>query len=80
MTAKEKLRQVVDELSEPEAERALAFIADRRDRDRDPVIAFFEDAPEDDEPTTPEEDRLAAEAWEQRHDSVPLHEFMREFE
>jgi hypothetical protein len=78
MTAKEKLHQVIDALTELEAERMLDVIARRRERD--PVIAAFEDAPIDDEPTTPEEDRIAAEAWEQRHDSVPLEEFMREFD
>ena len=76
MTAKEKLRQTVEELTELEAERALAFIARRRDSD--PVLEFFENAPIDDEPTTPEEDRSAAEAWEQRHDSISLEEFERE--
>ena len=43
------------------------------------MIAAFEDAPDDDEPTTPEEDRSAAAAWTQRHDSVSLDEFRREF-
>ena len=76
MTAKEKLRQAVDELTEPEAERMLEIIA--RQRERDPVIAAFEDAPIDDEPTTPEEDRSTAEAWEQRHDSVSIDELERE--
>jgi hypothetical protein len=78
LTAKEKLHQVVDELSELEAERTLAFIADRRERD--PVVAAFEDAREDDEPLTPEERTSLDEAWAQRHDSVPLDEFKREFE
>ena len=77
MTAKEKLRQAVEDLSELEAEQTLAFIARRHD-DRDPMIAAFEDAPDDDEPTTPEEDRSAAEAWKQRHDSISLDELERE--
>lgn len=76
MTAKEKLRQAIEDLSELEAERTLAFIA-RRD-DRDPLIAAFEDAPEDDEPSTSEEDRSAAEAWKQRHESISLDELERE--
>jgi hypothetical protein len=42
------------------------------------VLEFFENARIDDEPTTPEEDRSAAEAWEQRHDSISLEEFGRE--
>src|SRR4051794_17746273 len=56
MTAKEKLRQAIEDLSELEAEQTLAFIAPSRD-DHDPIIAAFEDAPDDDESTTPEEDR-----------------------
>ncbi len=77
MTAKEKLRQAVEELTELEAEQTLAFIARRRD-DREPIIEFFANAPVDDEPTTPEEDRSAAEAWEQRRDSISLDELERE--
>jgi hypothetical protein len=74
MTAREKLHQVVDELSELEAEEALAFIARRRDRD--PLIELLENAPEDDEPSTPEEDASADEAWTQyqRGEAVPLDE------
>lgn len=76
MTAKDKLRQAVDELSELEAEQMLELIARRRERD--PVIELFESAPEDDEPSTPEEDRSAAEAWDQRHDSISLDDLERE--
>lgn len=80
MTAKEKLRQAVDELSELEAEKVLEIIARRRDRD--PVRAFFEDAPEDDEPLTDEERASLDEgrAEYERGETVPLDEFMREFE
>jgi hypothetical protein len=76
MTAKEKLRQAVEELTELEAEQLLEVITRRRDGD--PVLDLFENAPIDDEPTTPEENRSAAEAWEQRHDSISLDEFERE--
>jgi len=80
MTAKEKLHQTVDELSELEAEKVLEIIARRRDRD--PVLGFFEDAPEDDEPLTDEERASLNEARAEyeRGESVPLDEFMREFE
>ena len=46
MTAKEKLRNVVEELSEAEAADTLRLI-ELRD---DPMIAAFRDAPIDDEP------------------------------
>lgn len=78
MTAKDKLHQVVDELSELEAERMLEILARRHERD--PVLSAFENAPEVDEPLTPEERASLDEAWAQRGDSVPLDEFMREFD
>ena len=60
MTAKDKLRQAVEDLSELEAEAALAYIAQRRERD--PVIEAFENAPLDDEPVTDEEERALSVA------------------
>lgn len=63
MTAKDELRQVVEELSEPEAPEALAFISERRERG--PVIALFEQAPDDDEPSSVDADASADEAWAQ---------------
>lgn len=81
MTAKEKLRQAVEELSELEAEQTLAFIARRREHD--PVLEFLNNAPEVDEPLTPEEEEASldeARAEYKRGESVPLDEFMREFD
>lgn len=77
MTAKDKLRQTVEELSELEAEQTLAFIARRRESD--PVLELFESAPEGDEPLTPEEEASVDDAWTRRGDSVPLDELRREF-
>lgn len=76
MTAKDKLRQTVEELSELEAQQTLAFITTRRGRD--PVIELFDNAPEDDEPSTPEEDASADEAWAQRGGAVPLDQIRHE--
>ena len=59
---KDKLRQAVEDLSELEAEAALAYIAQRRERD--PVIEAFENAPLDDEPVTEEEERALEESRE----------------
>ncbi|HEY3021039.1 MAG TPA: hypothetical protein VGJ32_12655 [Solirubrobacteraceae bacterium] len=78
MTAKEKLRQAIEGLSELEAEQTLAFITRRRQPD--PVLEFFDDAPEVDEPLTPEEEASLEEAWAQRGDSVSLDEVRREFD
>ena len=79
MTAKDKLHQVVEELSELEAEQMLELITRRRERD--PLIELLENAPEDDEPSTPEEDASADEAWEQykRGEAVSIDELRREF-
>jgi len=60
MTAKEKLQQAVEELTELEAEQTLAFIARRRERD--PVIEAFANAPLDDEPFTAEDEQALEEA------------------
>ena len=61
MTAKEKLRQTVDELSEAEAQDTLGFTVRRRGQ-REALGDLLERAPLDDEPTTPEEDESAREA------------------
>ena len=80
MTAREKLHQAVDELTELEAEETLAFIARRRQRD--PVLEAVQNAPEVDEPLTPEDAASLDEAWAEykRGETVPLDEFMREFD
>ena len=62
VTAKEKLREVVDDLSEQEAEAALHFIDARRGQDPDALDAILEAAPLDDELTTPEEDEGVEDA------------------
>lgn len=63
MTAKEKLRQAVEGLSEEEAREALRYLAERHERDS--LTDLLENAPEDDEPTSAEEEEGAREAREQ---------------
>ena len=58
VTTKERLHELVDELSEQEADEALRYFAERHD---DPVIAAFRDAPVDDEAVTPADERALAE-------------------
>jgi hypothetical protein len=58
MTAKEKLRERVETLSEDEAERTLRML----DELGDPLGALLARAPDDDEPTTSEEDEGAGAA------------------
>jgi hypothetical protein len=58
MTAKEKLRARVDDLTEQEAEAALDFIASRGQSFGD----WLDSRPEDDEPLSPEEEAALAES------------------
>jgi hypothetical protein len=59
MTAKEKLRHLVEGMSEAEARTALELVEREGD---DPLTRALDDAPLDDEPTTLEEDAGAREA------------------
>jgi predicted ArsR family transcriptional regulator len=68
MTARERLHQLVDELSEQQADDALRYIVQRRE---DPVIAAFHDAPEDDEPFTAADEGALAEVQTDRTAGVP---------
>jgi hypothetical protein len=58
MTAKEKLRRLVEDLSEQEAEAALAAI----ERGREPMLELLDGAPLDDEPTSDDEEAGVREA------------------
>lgn len=79
MTAKQKLRETIEGLSEAEAQDALGFIVRRRDR-RDSLAELLARAPVDDEPSTPEEEEGVREAREQiaRGDVIAADEIRRE--
>ena len=81
MTAKEKLRATVEELTETEAAVTLDNVASRRDGDRDSLGELLENAPIDDEPTTPEEEQGLRETREQlaRGEVISAEEIRREF-
>jgi len=81
MTAKEKLRETVEDLSEAEAAAALDYIARHRNGDRDALGELLNSAPLDDEPTTPEEEEGLREAREQvaRGEVISAEEIRREF-
>lgn len=78
MTAKEKLRRLVEDLSEREAEAALAVIERRREGDR--LLELLENAPADDEPLTSEEadGARAAKADIERGDVFSADQIKRE--
>lgn len=64
MTIKEELHRLVDELPEGESHAAKRFLEYLRNMG-DPVLRAMLEAPEDNEPTTPEEDEGAEEAWQE---------------
>lgn len=68
VTIKERLHRLVDELSEPEADEALRYIAQRH---VDPMVAAFRDAPEDGEPVTATDDEALAAVQADRANDVP---------
>ena len=78
VTAKEQLHDLVDELSEPEAKRALRLVKKEHE---DPLLRAIANAPEDDEPWTDEDEAAMAEV---RADdaagvpTIPLEQVMRE--
>jgi hypothetical protein len=71
VTTKERLHRLVDELSEHEAERALGLMESKLE---DPVLTAFRDAPEDDEPLTPEEEAVLERSRQEyrRGEGTPL--------
>ena len=79
MTAKEKLRQAVEDLSEAEAADVLHLLSRRRPAGDD-LEALLDRAPLDDEPSTPEEDAAADIARQEfeRGDTVSLEQARRD--
>jgi ATP-dependent Clp protease ATP-binding subunit ClpA len=79
MTAKEKLREVVDALSEEEAREALRYLGSREFPDS--VRDLLDEAPEGTEPTTEGEEAELREARaEVAHgETVSLEELRRDF-
>ena len=77
MTAKEKLRERVEALTEQEAAETLRLL----DQRADPLTRFLDDAPLDDEPVTPEEEAAVQVAREEiaRGEVVSAEEIRREF-
>jgi hypothetical protein len=80
MTTREELHLLVDQLPEGTlhgARRVLvAYVTEQ-----DTVLKSMLEAPEDDEPTTPEEDASAVEAWQAylRGECMTAEEAEREF-
>lgn len=79
MTIKEELHRLVDELPKNEFHSAKRFLEYLRNMG-DPVLRALMEAPYDDEPTTPEEDKVAEEAWQEylRGEAISADEAKRE--
>ena len=79
MTIKDELHRLVDELPQKELHGAKRFLEYLRNMG-DPVLRALSEAPEDDEPTTPEEDEGAAEAWREylRGEGITMEEAKRD--
>ncbi len=67
MTVKEQLHQVVDAMTDEEAEATLRRIEIIRS---DPFVRFLDEAPVDDEPVTPDEEAAIAEVEADRRAGV----------
>ncbi len=69
MTTKERLHKLVDELSEVEAERALALVEKEREH---PMIRRLDEAPLEDEEISAEEEAAVQEARDEIAAGAPL--------
>ncbi len=80
MTAKQQLHQLVDAFSEVEAAEALDILASSRQRDS--LTELLDNAPDDDEPSTPGEEALVQQAREEiaRGEAISLDELRAELE
>lgn len=78
MTAKEQLRERVEQLTEQEAAATLRLLDQRTDA----LSRLLDDAPLDDEPTTPEEEAAVQEALEAaaRGKTITLEELRAELD
>jgi len=78
MTAKEQLRERVEQLTEEEAAETLRLLDQRTDA----LTRLLDDAPLDDEPTTPAEEAAVQEALEAaaRGETTTLEELRAELD
>ncbi len=80
MTTREELHNLVDQLPEGTLDAAHQALIESL-TEQDPVFKSMLNAPEDDEPTTPEDDQSAEEGWQGylRGKYMPAEEAEREF-
>ena len=80
MTTREELHKLVDQLPEDILDTARRILVDHVAR-HDLVLESMLKAPENDEPTTPEDDQSAGEGWQAylRGEYIPAEEAERKF-
>ncbi|MDE3075534.1 MAG: hypothetical protein KGJ86_08900 [Chloroflexota bacterium] len=73
---REKLHRLIEELPEQEVQPAERFLEYLRNVGSDPVARAFMEAPVDDEPLTPEDERAIREAEDEiaRGEGIPWEE------
>ncbi len=79
MATRDELHTLVDLLPEVGLEGARRYLEALKQADGNPAYAQLLLAPEDDEPTTPDEDEVAREAWNEylRGEAIPAGEAKR---
>jgi hypothetical protein len=65
MPARTRAHELIDALPEDLVATAERYLESLTQPEGDPFLRFLGEAPEDDEPTTPEEDQAAEEAWQE---------------
>jgi hypothetical protein len=81
MTVKEHVHRLIEGLPERDLHAARRFLEYLRAAgSEDLMLSVSNEAPEDDEPTTPEEDEGARQGWEAylRGEGIPAEEAKRE--
>ncbi len=80
MDARHAIHELVDDLPEGKLRAARQALESLREQEDDPLLRLLENAPADDEPSSPEEDASCKEAWEEykRGESKPLEQYERE--
>lgn len=78
-TSRAEMHELVDSLSDEELMAAKRYVEFLRSDYTDPLLWALDTAPEDDEPTTPEEDAGAEEARQEylRGETISLEELKR---
>jgi hypothetical protein len=71
MALRDSLHRLIDDLPESEIDRAERLLQVLKET-AEPPLYRLDDAPEDEEPETPEEAAAAAEAWRQHREGKSL--------